>query len=204
MDKRYRMSVTNVGGVRPMVADRESQQQQSPGEIPEGAVKTSFWGPVAQREYETYMEAEVNGKPIAFFLDSGCCTSSLPARMVNPDETRTNTSQFLAVNKSPFEVVSSVTSDLTFGKQTLPVKLNVSHDLHEPIIGIGFLSKYDSRWDFTERRVKVTDKTVPSQTTNEYLESWHVTTIFRPERALMVRGAFRDAVLGFALGANRA
>ena len=81
----------------------------------------------------------MDGKTIAFLLDSGCCTNILPARMVDSDEIRPISSQLMAVNKSPIEIIGTVTWQLTFGRQTLPVKFEVTNVVDEAILGTKFL-----------------------------------------------------------------
>ena len=162
--------------------DCPQSQQQQPGEG-RGTVKTSVVGPVEQKEYETYLEAEVDGKTIAFLLDSGSCSNILPASMVNPDEIRLNQTQLLAVNKSPIEVVGTITWDLTVGSQTLPVKFDVSEEVFEPILGIRFLSKYECRWYFAAKKIKIIDETVPLLSKDEIPGMGRITTVYRPESA---------------------
>jgi len=55
---------------------------------------------VAQREFETYLEAEVRGKTISFLLHSECCTNILPTRMVDSDEIGRNPSRLLPLASS--------------------------------------------------------------------------------------------------------
>ena len=88
--------------------DCSQSKQQSAGEVSGGAGKTSAVRPVAQREFETYLEAEVTGKTVSFLLDSGCCTNILPTRMVDSDVIERNPSKLLAANKSPIEVIGTV------------------------------------------------------------------------------------------------
>jgi len=132
--------------------DCPQSQQQSADEVVEGTARTQVIGPVGEREYETYLEAEVDGKTIAFLLDSGCCTNILPARMVDPDEIRPISSQLMAVNKSPIEIIGTVTWQLTFGRQTLPVKFEVTNVVDEAILGTKFLFGCECEWEFAEKK----------------------------------------------------
>jgi len=143
--------------------DCPQSQQQSPGETSGGVGNTSAVRPVAQREYETYLEAEVRGKMVSFLLDSGCCTNILPIRMVDLDEIKRNPSKLLAANKSPIEVIGTVTWELPFGKQTVPIKFDVSRVIDEPILGIGFLFDCECDWNFADRKIKIAGEIIPLQ-----------------------------------------
>jgi len=116
---------------------------------------------VAHREYETYLEAEVKGKTVSILLDSGCCTNIMPARLANPDEIERKPSKLLAANKSPIEVIGTVTWELTLGKQTLPIKFDVTNVVDEPILGIGFLFDYECDWNFADRKIKIAGEEIP-------------------------------------------
>ena len=116
---------------------------------------------MAYREYETYLEAEVKGKTVSFLLDSGCCTNIMPARLANPDEIERKPSKLLAANKSPIEVIGTVTLELTLGKQTLPIKFDVTNVVDEPILGIGFLFDYECDWNFADRKIKIAGEEIP-------------------------------------------
>ena len=83
--------------------------------------------------------------------------------MVNPEEIGRNPSKLLAANKSPIEVIGTVTWELALGKQTVPVKFDVSRAINEPILGIVFLFAHECDWNFTDRKTKIAREMIPVQ-----------------------------------------
>jgi len=83
--------------------------------------------------------------------------------MVDPSQIEPSESQLLAVNKSPIKIVGTVTWELAFGKQRLPVKFDVSTVIEKPILGIGFLFSCECSWEFADKNIRIAGETVPVQ-----------------------------------------
>ena len=87
-------------------------------------------------------------------------------------------SQLMAVNKSPIEIIGTVTWQLTFGRQTLPVKFEVTNVVDEAILGTKFLFGCECEWEFAEKRIRIAGETVQLQGRKVVVRSDHSALLY--------------------------
>ena len=97
---------------------------------------------------DVYINVQLDGRKVSVLLDSGCETSVINNRFVQPGSLQPTTLELFTANGEKLPIMGEVNVDMLIGQSKLRHKMVASSAIAEVILGIDFLKEFKCRWDF--------------------------------------------------------
>ena len=102
-----------------------------------------------------YLDLYINGRSCECLLDTGSDVTLVPAKYVDSVEVKDTNHALMAANGTRIAVSGEVTLPFTLGKYQGVIEGLVTEDVAEIILGIGWLVRHCTVWEFNRSRVKI-------------------------------------------------
>jgi predicted aspartyl protease len=103
----------------------------------------------------------VGGRSTTALLDTGCELLLVPRKLVSHLELQATEQRVYAANGTEIPVAGHVDVDIEVGRQRTTVRLLVSDDVDELMLGIDWLTATGCHWDFCQRMLLIRGEPVP-------------------------------------------